>query len=232
MSYSFSLRFLTGNLLIQNNDNENQTEAQKCEKFMIVQGEDDELWSCDENSGLVMLEFSIGANEFSFEPEFRVIRALSYSWDTRDGIKNLLKNLDQDLNKIGSSQRTYQCYFILGKTPPPGVVSGLTKRIGRTLLLDRGLKELATSLDNSRSGAPLSPSPGRGRPMSNTGSKNKLYWCVVLGPNSKNSSNTKIRDDLSESLGSFSHRLEQDAKTRVVIGESVSTNCAEVQITF
>jgi hypothetical protein len=217
MSYPFTLRFLTGKLLIDN---------EELEKFMIMQGElgplgkDDEIWSTDENAGLAMVEFTIKANEFSYEPEITIIRALSYVWTSRDGIKNLLKGLDQDLNKIGLDRpdrsKTYQCYFILGKRPPPGVVSGLTKRIGRTTLLERGLRELPNFTTN----------------LERNNQNSKFFWCIVLGPNNAKETKQKLKYDLSDSLGSFAEKMDKAESARVVLGESISTNCAEVCVNF
>jgi len=208
MSYPFPLRFLAGRLLI-----DNQIE----EKFCVIENTDDSENSMDNNetpneiyssssnpsSTLGTIEFTIKADQTTFEPEFKLVNTQNLPWHGRDGIKTVMNQLDRE-KPLNPNQ--YRCYYILGLPPPPGIISTLSKRFGKNLLE---------------------------RIDSDIGKNKRIYWCILVALSKHVKKSTKIdntttfiNDSLQSGFGFYTPR------TYEILGESISTNCAEICHTF
>lgn len=241
MSYPFSLRFLVGRLLVDEIIEEKvcvvENEAEDTENSDNLQENGpNEIWSSDEldntciENTIGLLEFKIGANQSTYNPEFRLLRTENYDWTTgRDGIKDTLNNLDrgstgrerqhrQHMLKQRQQRKTdnvYRLYYILSSKIPPGIVSGITKRFGKNLL-----EQMSTVLRN------------------NELSKGKIFWCILLKPKQVKIMNKVIpykmkfdpflgETETIDESAFLLERLQFD-----ILGESLSTNCAEIEYVF
>lgn len=211
MSYPFTLRFLVGRLLIDDQIEEKvcivEDDENEGDEGVNPVGCPNEIWSSDQLSydlnqtqdHLGMIEFQIGANQSNYEPEFRLLCTENYDWLGRDGIKLTLKSLDLTRNRMPKEKNYYRLYYILGSRPPPGLISGITKRFGKNLLeqVDTQIKQ-----------------------------KNRVFWSILVRPK-QNSSKPMNKIDPFD--------IQDDTTVRQVyeiLGESLSTNCAEVEYTF
>jgi hypothetical protein len=207
MSYPFNLRFLVGRLLVDDNIEE---------KVCVVENETDdedkddkepnEIWSSDEldnkhiEDTIGLLEFKIGANQSTYNPEFRILRTENYNWtlSLRDGIKDSLQALNDSYSSPTYPNPTYRLYYILSSRIPPGIISGISKRFGKNLLQQISTMKL---------------------------SKDKIFWCILLKP--KNTKRKTVKDIFADDSNFLKEKLQFD-----VLGESLSTNCAEIEFVF
>lgn len=216
MSYPFTLRFLAGRLLIDDNIEEKlcvvedrDTESSPPDKPDNEENEEND--ENDENpneifagetgrsSTLGMIEFTISANQYTFEPTFKLDRSLQLCWSGRDGIKSVVNQLDKERPL---QQNQYRCYYILGLPPPPGIVLALFKRFGKNLL-----ERIDTEI----------------------GKNKRIYWCILLG--SSRSNKMKSKKEMSNDFADVS-TFQESPKMYQILGESISTNCAEICHTF
>lgn len=225
MSYPFNLRFLVGRLLVDENieekvcvveelEEELKDEKSQEETSEEVEIKPNEIWSSDEienniENTIGLIEFQIGANHSNYNPEFRLRKTENYSWlaKGRDGIKDALNSLDLSLHntrRIDNNNNSYRFYYILSSKIPPGIVSGLVKRFGKNLLEQISQKD------------------------------KKIFWCILLKPkkNRRDRETMNKFDPFSADEYNESSRFHTDRLNCDIVGESLSTNCAEISHTF
>lgn len=234
MSYPFNLRFLVGRLLVDENIEEKVCVVEELEEELKDEKSQEEtseaeikpneIWSSDEIENKIentigLIEFQIGANHSNYNPEFRLGKTENYSWlaKGRDGIKDALNSLDLSLNNTrrinynnsnsssngSSNSSSYQFYYILSSKIPPGIVSGLVKRFGKNLL-----EQVSFNFCK------------------------KIFWCILLKPKkTKRETSNKFDPFLTDQCNG-SNRFHTDRLNYDIVGESLSTNCAEISHTF
>lgn len=202
MSYPFTLRFLVGRLLIDGDITEKVCIVDQGQETKVDDESINEIWTSDEienfnknPNNLGMIEFQIGANQSTFDPEFRLLHSENYVWDYRDGIKDTLNKLDLSLKLLNQKVNNYRLYYVLGPKLPPGLISGITKRFGKNLLLE---------IDDKI--------------------KKKMFWSILIKPKKLRGSNI-LNDPFVVDLISDKFRFD-------ILGEALSTNCAEIDYTF
>ena len=205
MSYPIELVFYVGKVWLPNEEFVDEKTS------VVANGK--EIWTTYDNQGIGLLCFELGANQTSFSPEFHLKSYENYCWDQKKDLIKLLRDLD---GVKQSDPGIYHLLFIRDRSPEElnqGLFESIRKRVGLTLL------EKSNKLKSYQ----------------------RLNWVLIAGKRKAKGikSNPGVKLPFGKHIASWNHKQHkpEESKDRgsgtfAILGQSLSTNCAEVRLKF
>ena len=169
---------------------------------MCIMANGKEIWSTHDNMGIGIMSFQMGADVDSYSPEFHLKSYEHFRWNVKSDLIKLLRKLDTVRDST-----MYHVMFIRDCNPGElnkGLPESIRKRVGSTLLPRiNDLKE-----------------------------HQRFSWILVIGPEQTTSSSTPpIKLPFQKHISAWSRGpVNRGSQGSSILGQSLSTNCAEVRL--